>query len=144
MVSGLRLLHHNKKLSYLLDSSKSEDDSPFIFLDNSDTEEDGDGKCDNNQDDGDCQEDNLTGAPRSTPLIVSHVVIIHWNPLNIQRSFRFYILTFKCPPPPSPMSLLIWCSWRCWENVVYTMYVLVLPMQRLPGWGPPLDWRNPA
>ena len=35
---------------YLLDSTKSEDDSPFIFLDNSDTEEDGDGESEDDQD----------------------------------------------------------------------------------------------
>ena len=35
---------------YLFNSTKSEDDSPFIFLDNSDTEEDGDGECEYDQD----------------------------------------------------------------------------------------------
>ena len=35
---------------YLFDSTKSEDDGPFIFLDNSDTEKDGDGECEDDQD----------------------------------------------------------------------------------------------
>ena len=37
--------------SNLFDSPKSEDDSPFILLDNSNAEEDGDGESQNNQDD---------------------------------------------------------------------------------------------
>ena len=94
MVSGYDYCIIKKTVfSYLLDSPKSEDDSPFIFLDNSDTEEDGDGECYDNQDDGECQEDNLTDAPCSTALILSHVVIIHWNPLNIQRLFMLTIFT---------------------------------------------------
>ena len=42
---------HSISLSNLLDSTKSKDDSPFIFLDNSDAEEDGDRERQDNQDD---------------------------------------------------------------------------------------------
>ena len=43
--------------SNLLDSAKSKDDGPFIFLDNSDAEEDGDREGQNNQDDREGEED---------------------------------------------------------------------------------------
>ena len=54
--------HHDKNQTFfsfsnLLNSTKSKDDSPFIFLDNSDAEEDGDREGQNNQDDREGEDD---------------------------------------------------------------------------------------
>ena len=43
------------------------------------------------------------------------------------------------------LPLLQWFPWSGGhDDVVYTMNVWVLPTQRWPEWGPPVDWRNRA
>ena len=50
MIDDVIVGYMTNSLYYLLDSTESENDSPFIFLDNSDTEEDGDGESEDDQD----------------------------------------------------------------------------------------------
>lgn len=50
MIDDIILGYNYNAKYYLLDSTKSEDDSSFIFLDNSDAEENGDGECKYDQD----------------------------------------------------------------------------------------------
>ena len=48
MIDDVIVGYMTNSLYYLLDSTESENDSPFIFLDNSDTEEDW--ECEDDQD----------------------------------------------------------------------------------------------
>ena len=71
-------------VNYLLYSSKSEDDSPLIFLDDSDAEKDGDGEGESNQENRTDDDDHLTNPP-STAAIFIALILIHRNPLNISH-----------------------------------------------------------
>ena len=75
-------------IKYLLDPSKSEDNSSLILLNNLDAEEDGDGK---GEDDDENREDGDNDSTESTSSIITVITtysLSNWYHLNQQNSAK--------------------------------------------------------
>ena len=73
---------HIQIIKYLLNPSKSEDDSPLILLYNPDAEEDGDWEGEDDEQDREDGEDDSTESTGSITSIITTQSVSHWYCLN--------------------------------------------------------------